>query len=55
MIVFHDEVLLAPHTTPRLEDYTFLAVPDWLFKLFTATFHIWRSSCPSATKGCAMP
>jgi len=47
--------LLAPRLIPKLEGHTLPAVRDYLFNRFTATFHIWRTSAPSATSGRAMP
>ena len=37
---FHGEALLAPRSTPKLEDHPSSAVRDCLFNLFAATFHI---------------
>jgi len=34
---FHGEALLAPHPTPKLEDYPLSAVRDCLFNLFANT------------------
>jgi hypothetical protein len=41
-IVCLGEDLLAPRTTPKLEDHPLLAVRDYLFNVFAATLHIWR-------------
>jgi hypothetical protein len=34
---FYGEELLAPHTTPKLEDHPLSAVRDCLFNIFPAT------------------
>jgi hypothetical protein len=47
--------LLAPPSTPKLEDHPLLAVCECLFSIFEATLHIMRPSPPSATWGLAMP
>jgi hypothetical protein len=36
------EELLASHPTPKLEDYSFSAVRDYLLNAFATTLHIWR-------------
>jgi len=36
--------LLAPRSTPKLEDHPLSAVRDCLFNIFTATLLIWRPS-----------
>jgi hypothetical protein len=48
-LVFCGEELLAPHPTPKLENYS--ALHDCLFNIFTASFHIWRPSPLSTTRG----
>jgi len=40
MICFYGEELLAPRSSPKLEDNALLAVHDCLFNIFTATLHI---------------
>jgi hypothetical protein len=51
MIRFYGKELLAPRTTPKLEDHTFSAVRDCLFKIFAATLHIGgRSSNHNLTR-----
>jgi hypothetical protein len=52
---FYGEEFLASCLTPNLEDHHLAAVRDCLLKVFTATFHIWRPSPPSATWGRTMP
>jgi len=47
--------LLASHPTAQLKDYPLAAVRDYLINIFTATFHAWRLSPPSATREHAMP
>jgi hypothetical protein len=47
--------VVRPRPTLQLEDHSLLAVRDCLFKIFTATLHIWRPSAPSAAWGRAMP
>jgi len=37
---FHEEALLAPRPTPKLEDHPSSDVRDCLFNLFAATLHI---------------
>jgi len=37
---FYSEKLLAPHSTPKLEDHIMLAVHDCLFNTLTAILHI---------------
>jgi len=37
---FHEEALLAPRPTPKLEDHPLSAVRDCLFNLFAAALHI---------------
>jgi hypothetical protein len=37
---FHEEALLEPRPTPKLEDHPLSAVRDYLFNLFAATLHI---------------
>ena len=37
---FHEEALLAPRPTHKLEDHPLSAVRDRLFNIFTATLHI---------------
>src|SRR5215469_6936277 len=39
-MVFHEEALLAPHPTPKLEDHPSSAFCDCLFNIFAATLHI---------------
>ena len=39
-MVFHEEALLAPRPTPKLEDHPSSAVRDCLFNIFAATLHI---------------
>jgi hypothetical protein len=39
-ICFYGEESLAPHPTPKLEDYPLLAVHNCLFIIFAATLHI---------------
>ena len=41
-LVSYGEELLAPHPTPKLEDYTLSAVRNCLFNIFAATLHNWR-------------
>ena len=43
-ICFYGEELLAPHPTPKLEDYPLSAVRDCIFNIFPATLHIGGSS-----------
>jgi hypothetical protein len=38
-ICFYNEELLAPCTTPKLEEQTLSAVHDYLFNIFAATLH----------------
>jgi len=38
-ICFYSEELLAPRPTPKLEDYPFSAVRNYLFNIFAATLH----------------
>jgi len=52
-IHFCGEGFLAPCPTPKLEDHPLSAVPNCLFNIFTATFHI-EGRPPSATWGCTM-
>jgi len=40
MIHFYSEELLAPHSTPKLEDHHLSAVRNCLFNIFIATLHI---------------
>jgi len=40
MLRFLGEELLAPRSTPNLEDHTLSAVRDRLFNIFAATLHI---------------
>jgi hypothetical protein len=54
-LFFYCEELLAPRSTPQLENHPLSAVRECLFNIFVATFHIWRPSPPSATWGGAMP
>jgi len=49
--VFYGVELLAHGPTPKLEDHPLSAVHNCLFNIFTATFHICRSSPPSTTEG----
>jgi hypothetical protein len=39
-ICFYDEELLASRPTPKLENHPLSAVPNCLFNIFAATFHI---------------
>jgi hypothetical protein len=48
-LIFYGEELLAPRSTPKLEDHPLSAVCDCLFSIFAATLHMWRPSPPSAT------
>jgi hypothetical protein len=50
-LVFYGEELLAPRSTPKLEDHTLSAVHECLFKTFAATLSIWWPSPPSVTLG----
>jgi len=43
-----------PATGPYPEGHPLSAVRDCLFNIFAATFHIWRLSPPSATRGRAV-
>jgi len=52
---FHDEQLLSPRPTSKLEDNPLSAVRDRMFYVFAATLRIWRPSPPSATRGRTMP
>jgi hypothetical protein len=54
-LIFYGEELLAPSPTNQLEDHLLSAVRDCLFNIFAATFHIWRPSPRSATRGRTMP
>jgi hypothetical protein len=46
-LIFYGEELLAPRSTPKLEDHPLSAVRDCLFSIFAATLHIWRTGgCP---------
>jgi hypothetical protein len=47
-LLFYGEGLLAPHSTPKLQDHPLSAVRDCLFSIFAATLHVWRPS-PFAT------
>jgi hypothetical protein len=49
-LLFYVEELLTPTQPQRLS-----AVLGCLFNILAATFHIWRPSPPSATRGRAMP
>jgi hypothetical protein len=42
MLSFYNEDLLAPHPTPKLEDFHLLIVCNCLFNIFVATVHISR-------------
>jgi hypothetical protein len=55
MLHFYCEGLLAPHSTPTLENCPLSAVRYCSFHIFAATLHIWRPSPPSATWGRAVP
>jgi len=44
--------LLVPHSTQKLETHLLLAVFNYFLSIFTATFHVWRPSSPSATCRC---
>jgi hypothetical protein len=39
---FYGEELLAPRSTPKLEDHPLSAVRDCLFDVFASTLYIWR-------------
>jgi hypothetical protein len=54
-IEFYGGGLLAPRSTPKLEDHPLSAVRDCLFNIFAAILHISRPSPLSATRGRAMP
>jgi hypothetical protein len=54
-LIFYGEELLAPRSTPKLEDYPLSVVRYYIFNIFTAILHIWCPSPPSATWRCAMP
>jgi hypothetical protein len=43
LVIFYGEELLAPRSTPKLEDHHLSAVRDCLFNVFAATLHIRRS------------
>ena len=52
---FHEEALLAPRPTPKLEDHPLSAVRDYLFNLFAVILHIGgRSSIRNLRTGHAM-
>jgi hypothetical protein len=53
-LFFYGEELLAPRSTPRLDDRPLSAVRDYLFNIFAASLHTWRASSPSATGGRAI-
>jgi hypothetical protein len=42
LVIFYGEELLAPRSTPKMEDHPLLAVHDCLFNVFAATLHIRR-------------
>ena len=52
MICFYCEELLAPRSTPKLEDHPFLAIRECLFNIFAATFHIGGRSSSSKLRMC---
>jgi hypothetical protein len=54
-LFFYGEELLAPRSTPKLEDHLLSAVRDCLFGIFAAGLQNWRAPPPSATWGRAMP
>jgi hypothetical protein len=54
-LFFYGEQLSAPRPTHNLENHPLSAARDYLFNIFTANFHIWRPSRPSATWGRVMP
>jgi hypothetical protein len=51
--IFYGEIASRP--TPHLEGHLFSAGGDYLFRIFPATLHKWKSSHPSATRELDMP
>jgi hypothetical protein len=51
---FFDKDFSAFWPTSKLNDHPLSAFRNWLFGLFTSTFHIWRSFFPSETWESAM-
>jgi hypothetical protein len=43
-LVFYNEVLLAPHPDPKLEDHPLSFVRGRLFNIFAVILHTWRLS-----------
>jgi hypothetical protein len=48
-LFLHGEELLDPHSTSNMEDCPLMAVRDYLFNIFTATFLSWGLSPQTAT------
>jgi hypothetical protein len=44
MLFFYEE-LSAPHPTPKLKEHLLLAVCDFVFNIFAATFDLFPSPC----------
>jgi hypothetical protein len=42
MVIFNGEELLTPRPTPKLEDHSLLAVRDYLFSIFAATYNVYE-------------
>ena len=42
MVTFYGKELVAPRSTPKLEDHPFSAICNSLFNAFAAAVHIWR-------------
>jgi hypothetical protein len=54
-VISYGEELLAPRSTPKMEDHPLSAVRDCLYNIFAATLQTWRPSPASATWGRATP